>query len=195
MKSIKPLALLFLVTAAFPLASYEAKTCPIERAHYRYTNGVGAADFIVMRGMHGLSDLALHITVKDQDANPQINQGSKPFWFLFNHGSARFTSLISTTNVLSPNWTNPESKSGGMSPLSDTPNFYAWGSDMKVLGDAPREGDAAPEVIFLPELANILYYAIPSNGRLMINTGMFKFDHCAAKAVVRLVPPDLRSGP
>lgn len=177
------------LAALLPAISMASTSCPIERAHYTYTNGYGVADFAVLKGARNwISNLALQVAVKDQDSNPKANQGIRVFWFLFDQGSARFVELRPFVDGSRLHKRSLESGSNDESSLlDDGPNYYSWGNNMEISGVAPRSGSPAPEFIFLPELPNILWYSLPPEKRIGIGPGFFKFDHCAAKPMIKVV--------
>jgi hypothetical protein len=140
-------------------------TCPIERAHYTYSAGIGSADFAVHDTLDGyVSKVSLHINLDRR----------RDLWFLFDEGSARYVSLISVTNPSTPGWVPPE-PDGGDRPMP-AQKFFAWSDDLKVWEHPPAPGMAAPRFILIPDLPETLQYGV--RDRLVIGSGVFKLDHC-----------------
>lgn len=148
-------------------------SCPVEKAHYRYTvsKSNGTADFIaVSHPMEGMGDrVALHIHF------PKIKGYKAPDfhdWFLFNQGNGPTIDLIESPRSDAPDWRSSKdpNKPGILSDLE----YFAWNEDYKVIYEAPSPGSKAPKYIFLPGLATSLL----QEKHMSIGWGMFKLDKC-----------------
>ncbi|MGN6092464.1 MAG: hypothetical protein ACTHOL_08945 [Luteibacter jiangsuensis] len=150
-----------------------ASSCPVEKAHYVYTDkkSQGTADFIaVSHPMEGMGDrVALHIHF------PKI-KGYKALdfndWFLFNQGNGPMIDLIESFRPDAPDWKSSEDphRRGVLSNLE----YFAWNEDHKIIYEAPSPGSKAPKYIFLPDLATSLLQAKHQS----IGWGMFKLEKC-----------------
>jgi hypothetical protein len=150
---------------ALSLASAATVACPIERAHYTYSAGQGAASFAVLDDLTGyVSKLSIHLQLA----------GKRDLWFLFDAGSARYISLISVTDPRMPGWLPPD-PDGGKRPIA-AQKFFAWNDDLKIYEDVPQAGTRAPKFILIPDLPETLQYG--SRDRLAIGAGIFKLDRC-----------------
>jgi len=139
--------------------------CPIERAHYAYSEGPGSADFKVLSQVDGFaSPVALHLNLS----------GTRDLWFLFDQGSARYVSLISVTDPTVPGWSPPD-PDGGHRPIRDQ-KFFAWNDDLKIQEAMPQPGSPAPTYILVPDLPETLQYGVSE--RMAIGAGIFKLNRC-----------------
>ena len=163
----------FCVIAIILGAAGAASSCPVEKAHYRYTDkqSQGTADFIaVSRPMEGMGDrVALHIHF------PKIKGYKTPGfedWFLFNQVNGPMIDLIESFRPDAPDWTSTEDpdQHGVLSDLE----YFAWNEDHKVIYEAPSPGSKAPKYIFLPDLATALLHG----KHKLIGWGMFKLEKC-----------------
>jgi len=154
-------------------AAGAVSSCPVEKAHYRYTDkqSQGTADFIaVSRPMEGMGErVALHIHF------PKIKGYKTPAfqdWFLFNQGNGPTIDLIESRRPDAPDWKSPEdaNQRGVLSNLK----YFAWNEDHKMIYEAPSPGSKAPKYIFLPGLATSLL----QEKHMSIGWGMFKLDKC-----------------
>ena len=103
-------------------------------------------------------------------------QSGKTFWFLFDAGTARYVSLISTTDVTAPNWTPPD-PDGGSRPLRDM-NYLATDAALKFSLDLPRADAPAPAYVLLPDLAETLWYGQRDGAKEDAPTAFFKRVGC-----------------
>lgn len=151
-----------LLLCANPMAT---PVCPIERAHYAYSEGPGSADFKVLSHVDGFaSPVALHLNLS----------GTRDLWFLFDQGSARYVSLISVTDPTVPGWSPPD-PDGGHRPIRDQ-KFFAWNGDLKIQEAMPQPRSRAPTFVLVPDLPETLQYGVSE--RMVIGAGIFKLNHC-----------------
>ncbi|MDF4002616.1 hypothetical protein [Luteibacter sahnii] len=164
MRSRLPFALTAL---AFVAASGGLTACPIERATYVYSTDrhvtATFADLGVVKGW--MSPLALGVHLGPSKAS---------YWFLFDHGSARRTALISTTDVHAAGW-RPPAPDGGVRPLGET-SYLSWDGDRRVRQAIPLPGDRAPRFLLLPELEELLWYR--ATPRVGLAQGLFTYAAC-----------------
>jgi hypothetical protein len=140
--------------------------CPITRAHYHLSSRAAfGLTFIHIGKQEGwLSDLALKLTPGDGHA----------YWFLFDAGSARYINVISTLDVTADGW-RPPAGAGGDRPLGEM-HYFAWSGNYRFDERVPTVGTPAPERIFLPDLADAMWYsASPRQG---VSQGVFVLDGC-----------------
>lgn len=93
---------------------------------------------------------------------------------MFDGGSARYVNMISTTDVKAPHWTPPTGDSGPR-PLGEM-HYFAWSGKYNFDEAYPQTNARAPERIFLPDLAETMWYA--ANPRVGLHHGVFVFDGC-----------------
>ncbi|HEX4711479.1 hypothetical protein [Phenylobacterium sp.] len=168
MQPFKRLLVPLLLAAAFPFAARAQVACPIERAHYvlRGTPNVTAGFQNLPKLQGWLTTIAFHIDFR--------NEGDR-FWWLFDQGSSRFLTMISTTDVNAPGWQPPDEEHKGAKPLGTT---HVWYADQNyVLSySMPDQGTAAPQHILIPDLEEIAWYGLkPRRG---IPTAFFDLATC-----------------
>lgn len=157
------------IASLFSVNSLASTTCPIEHAHYVYTDGLGVADFTVIDKPDDFrSGLVMHLSFKDKE--------KRDFWFLFDQGNSRSISLITTSDPAAAGWTRPDPDKHD-NHLIPNQMYYSWNSDMKIGIHEPEPGDPAPEFIFVPALPNALEASF--RDRIYIGAGIFKRARCA----------------
>jgi len=164
------IAVPFLVMA-FSTPALAEGACPIERANYvsvddpKFTAGFA----IKPPGGQFVSDLAFYV---------HSGATSRTFWFLFDAGSARYMTLISTQDVTAKDWRPPDPDGPKNHPYPSFEMHYLQSdSGLHFRYNAPRYGQAAPAYILLPDLAERMWYAIePREGAPV---GVFKLSNCA----------------
>ena len=152
MKALFALALIFLLPVY-------ADACDFSKASYVYTG-------------------AKNITAKFEQSEKipiswltnryiKVIVGDKKLFFLFDKGSAKQISLMSSMdpNVMVP---TPD---GGVRPYGDL-TFISWDKENKVDTSIPI--NAPPEYFLIPELAERLAHGPGLNDQVMINPGIFE---------------------
>lgn len=141
-------------------------SCKLANAHYTLSSDKSfTVTFAATGPLKGwLSNLAL-----------QVSHGTEShYWFLFDAGSARYITLISTKDVTSAGW-SPPTDDPTTRPLGEM-HFFAWYARYRFLQTIPRADTAAPGSIFLPHLPEILAYR--ASPRVAIPQGVFLRDRC-----------------
>jgi len=137
-----------ILTVVLALAPVCAHACPVEQAHYAMEGVPGVEAGFSPVGHHAgwKSDVALYVrTPAHMD------------YFLFDQGSARYVRLISTTDVTASGWKPPD-PDGGVRPLGSM-EYFSLHADGSFYQDViPKAGDEAPARIFLPDLAEVMWY-------------------------------------
>lgn len=148
------------------LAVSHVQACTFEQAHYRYsTNPDIEVSFKKLdKGAGWMSDLALHLTIR----------GGESYWFLFDGGSARYINMISVGDAGAPGWKAPGSE-GAKGPLHDM-HFFAWSKANVFFESMPMPGLPAPDIIFLPDLSETLWYV--ARPRVGVGHGLFLRYRC-----------------
>lgn len=144
----------------------QASACSIENATYAYSTDKNITAQFENKGHGWISPLVLYV---------KLGPGKPTYWFLFDQGTARYTSLISTTDVDAPQW-SPPSEGSGESPLGSM-NYFSWGSNLRVNESVPQPHDTAPDFIFLPDLPEKLWYV--ARPRVSIAPGIFTLKSCS----------------
>lgn len=143
--------------------------CPIERAHYTSSEGGSSNSELYFSKIDKkttfASDLALGI---------KSEPGKKPYWFLYDRGSARYINLISTTDVKMPSWV-PPSPDGGTRPLGEM-HYIAIDKNLQQIQSIPTSKSNAPELIVLPDVQEIFYYKTADHAN--VASVVFKFSYC-----------------
>ncbi|MGY3232542.1 hypothetical protein ACVWWJ_004026 [Luteibacter sp. HA06] len=147
-------------------ATRATERCPLTKAHYTLSSDKGfSIRFIPVGKLEGWrSDVALRID----------KTGFPSYWFLFDGGSARYINMISTTNVQAANWM-PPTGDGGIRPLGEM-HYFAWSGKYDFNNEFPQAKATAPERIFLPDLAETMWYA--ASPRLGVKHGVFIRNRC-----------------
>jgi hypothetical protein len=105
-------------------------------------------------------------------------KSGRTYWFMFDEGSARYVTLISTTDVTRPDW-RPPSPDGGPRPLGDMTYIAADRQLRFQQREIPKRRDVAPYYVLLPDLPEKLWYAMPLEwGREGVPMGFFKQSGC-----------------
>jgi hypothetical protein len=157
-----------LTAIVFLAAAGHASACTIEHAKYVYSVDKNITVEFENKGkLEGwMSPLVLSVS---------LGKAKPTYWFLFDQGAARYTYLISTTDATLPQWQPPDPDSSKNRPLGFM-EYFAWNSDLRVKDLVPKPGDAAPEVIFLPDLPDKL--ASQGTPRMSIEPGLFTLQSC-----------------
>jgi len=137
-----------ILVAVLALAPACAHACPVEQAHYVMDGqpGVEAGFRPVGRYKGWISDVAFFVRTP-----------ARTDYFLFDQGSAPYVSLISTTDVTEVGWAPPD-PDGGVRPLGGM-TYYSLHADRSFYQNViPKAGEEAPAQIFLPDLAEIMWY-------------------------------------
>ncbi len=148
-----------------------ATTCPLLRAHYHLSaNPHFTLSFTRLPKSDAvLTDVALKLT---PPAGPS-------YWYFFDGGSARYVNMISTTDPAAPGWhIEPDGGDRRSRPLGEM-HYYAWSGNYRFDESMPKTSTPAPQQIFLPDLAEIMWYA--ANPRISVPYGVFEFDGCAPR--------------
>ena len=159
-------ALMLYANTGFAAPGTALPSCTVARAHYHLSSeSAFELSFVKVGKRDGwVSDLALKLT-------PTIGPA---YWFLFDEGSARYINLISTTDVTLKGW-DPPTDAKGNRPLGMM-HYFAWSRDYRFDDSAPASATLAPERIFLPDLADAMWYrASPRQG---LSQGVFLLDGC-----------------
>lgn len=114
-----------------------------------------------------LSDIALSIHLPDD----------RRYDFLFDAGTARFITLISTLPLNRPSWQPPD-PDGGTRPLG-TLTYYGMDRDRRFIEDVPVSKSSAPASIFLPELSEALWYR--ASPRFDLHNTLLEYRGCATR--------------
>jgi hypothetical protein len=151
---------------SFANAGQPPVACDIARARYHLSSlPTFELSFVnIGKKEDWLSDLALKLTP---------NSGSS-YWFLFDAGSARYTNLVSTRDVTSKDWSPSTGGSGGR-PLGEM-HYFSWSHNFQFDERVPKSGMHAPERIFLPDLAEVMWYR--ASPRIDVPQGVFVLDQC-----------------
>ena len=146
--------------------TWSAHACTYEKAHYVYSSNPSLSVSFTNIGKREnvLSTIALQLSDKQSGAS---------FWFLFDAGSARYITMISTSDVRSPGWEPP---TDGSPRLLCSMHFFAWSKRMVFDENLPMAGARAPDTIFLPDLSETLWYR--AEPRIGIGHGVFTLKRC-----------------
>ncbi|PTR33612.1 hypothetical protein C8J98_103375 [Luteibacter sp. OK325] len=160
------LAAMAMVSLGSCSSAYAADKCLVAKAHYTLSSDKRISISFVPAGKHDEwgSDVALRIDTK----------GGPSYWFMFDSGSARYINMISTTDVKAPHWTPPTGDSG-VRPLGEM-HYFAWSGKYDFNEAYPQTTARAPERIFLPDLAETMWYR--ANPRVGLKHGVFVLDSC-----------------
>ena len=153
-------------TASRAVAETAPPSCNVERAHYHLSSQPAFELSFVRVGQRDgwVSDLSLKLT----------STGGPSYWFLFDEGSARYINLISTKDVTASDW-QPPTDAKSDRPLGQM-HYFAWSGDYRFHDLAPRSATPAPERIFLPDLAEVMWYRV--SPRRSVPQGVFVLDGC-----------------
>ncbi|NID14221.1 hypothetical protein [Luteibacter yeojuensis] len=152
----------------FPLALSSARATECTFAHAKYLH---TADTAWTMSFHRFGHQVL---LSDMAVQVESAASKASFWFLLDAGSSRYINFISTTDVLQKDW-QPPTYDGGQRPLGEMHAFF-WNKDMKIIETMPKAESPAPEVIFLPDLSEIL--ASRAAIKHELRSGMFKLFRC-----------------
>ena len=143
--------------------------CPAERARYvsvddpRFTAGFAPKP----PGGEWHGNLAFHL---------QSAGSGKTYWFFFDSGLARYMNLLSMGDITAPDWHVPgPDEDKGRGPLM--PMHYLQGdAGLHFEYRQPQFGGPAPLYIFLPDLAESMWYW--ARPRESAPAGIFKLTGC-----------------
>lgn len=158
-----------LLPIALPARSPAAQpSCPITRAVYTAQSDIRVSLRFLQLGPRAPkgwpSELALSIRLPDHGR----------YDFLFDAGSARFISLISTLPVDAAGWMPPD-PDGGVRPLGSL-TYYAMDGADHFLEVVPSRDSPAPRAIFMPLLSEALWYR--ARPRFDLRNTLFVFTRC-----------------
>lgn len=161
---------LLLVTGAMlslPPRAEAKPTCDIEHTSYAMAGrpDVEAGFRRVPKARGWISDLAFYVK-----AGPE---GPKS-WFLFDQGSSRYVSLISTEDVTKAQWHPPEGDKGPR-PLGSM-HFLSSADTRTWSISVPDSRSKAPKFILLPDLSEVLWYR--ANPRADVPTAVLEAKGC-----------------
>lgn len=144
--------------------------CSFEQAHYRYSANpdIEVSFRKVGKQPDWISDLALQL---------KIRGSGRSYWFLFDGGSARYVNMISVEDVTAPGWTAPDGDGSRGRGTLGSMHFFAWSKKDVFFETIPKSGQPAPDTIFLPDLAETLWYR--ADPRVGVGHGLFVRDRCA----------------
>jgi hypothetical protein len=162
---------------ALSIASLSAaQPCRVEDATYTLT-----ADPAFTAGFRSRPPIAGWLT--DVFFYVRSARSRRTYWFMFDKGSARHVTLISTTDVTRPDW-RPPGADGGIRPLGDMTYIAADRQLRFQQNDIPKGRDMAPYYVLLPDLAEKLWYSMPADwGRESAPLGFFKQSGCAVSGI------------
>jgi hypothetical protein len=101
----------------------------------------------------------------------------RTFWFLFDAGSANYMNLISMGDINAPGWQVPgPDERKGRGPLMSM-HYLQGDAGLHFRYDAPVRGQPALPYIFLPDLAETMWYS--ANPRESAPAGIFKLTGCS----------------
>ncbi len=148
-------------------AARATATCPISKAHYTLSSDKRLSISFVPVGKHEGwgSDVALKIDTK----------GGPSYSYMFDGGSARYITMISTTDVKASHWTPPTDDPSSR-PMGEM-HYFAWSGRYDFNANFPQTGAIAPDRIFLPDLAEDMWYR--ANPRVDVKYGVFLMDECS----------------
>jgi hypothetical protein len=101
----------------------------------------------------------------------------RTLWYLFDSGSGRYMHLISTMDVTGPEWRPPDPDGPRYRPYPRMEMQYLQAdAGLHFRYQAPRQSEAAPEYILLPDLAEKMWYVMEPREAAPI--GVFKLTGC-----------------
>lgn len=163
---MRSLAIAVLFALLSPFAAKATTTCPVERAHYglRGRPDVTAGFTALPKGAGTISNVGFHVDFAREGDH---------FWWFFDRGSARYLTMISTTDFTKPGWRHVMDTDDG--PLHGGPVWFA--DDRYNLNyDVPALGGAAPRHIFVADLEEAMWYQ--ANRRRGVPTAFFDLTGC-----------------
>lgn len=164
--AFRALAALAIVSLHSLSSAHAAEQCPISKAHYTLSSDKRISiSFVPVGKQEGWgSDVALRVDT----------MGEPSYWFMFDRGSARYINMISTTDVKAPQWAPPTGDAGPR-PLGEM-HYFAWSGKYDFNEEYPQADSKAPERIFLPDLAETMWYR--ARPRVDLKHGIFILDSC-----------------
>lgn len=151
--------------------------CPAEQAGYRLRDAPGVTLQFVARdtGVEWPSNLLVRIDV--------AGSGHRYWWLPWNGGSDGRQHLASVRDPDGPGWVPPGMDDGKARPLGDV-DYIATDAACRVLGNVPRQGEAAPAHILLPDLDEALWHrrnAADAASGDRVGRQFFDFSGCAGR--------------
>jgi hypothetical protein len=163
-------ALAALSIAGFAATSWAAPTnCKVANARYEMMGAPGLTAGFRPVGNHPgwLTNVAFFV---------HSDQSKRTFWFLFDAGTARYITLISTTDVSAQGWTPPP-PDGGDHPLGSM-HYMGADSNLRFSMTLPRHTTPAPTYILLPDLSEKLRYGQAGAAKEDVPVASFKLKGC-----------------
>lgn len=163
--------------ASLLMMAAAAAACPVEQAEYRLRDQPATSLRFIARdtGPDWPSDLLARIDV--------AGSGHRYWWLPWDGGSDGRQHLASTRDPAAPGWASPNPDDGGTRTLGNV-DYIATDADYRLLERVPRQGDAAPAHILLPDLGEALWYrrdpAHVADGDRVARQ-FFDFSRCAAR--------------